>query len=218
VAQHAEWQQQVLLSKLLDRWLDPACSVWTATDPVASSATAGAMRKKRGVQAGVPDTLVWYRGKSITIEMKSPGGKTSDSQRAFRERLLRARVRWWVCCSANAAMVALRRSGVRFREIIREDGRVERWKEPWLASWEIPRADPSESRPWHPKVNQRRRAARQRWLARKRERETQLAAARCQTENVDVANSEETGTQLRPARQPSMPTAEITSFPEGKRP
>jgi hypothetical protein len=210
VARHAEWQQQVLLCKLLDRWLDPDCSCWTATDPVAGSATAGAMRKKRGVQAGVPDTLVWYRGKSITIEMKSPGGRTSDSQRAFRERLLRARVRWWVCCSANAAMVALRRSGVKFREIAHEDGRVERWKEPYLALWEIPRRDPSEPRPWHPKVSAQRRVARQQWRARKREREAQFAA-----ESGKAGAAEIPGTQWRAPFQSSVSIRRSSPFPRG---
>jgi hypothetical protein len=30
----------------------------------------------------------------------------------------------------NAALVALRKSGIKFRTIVHEDGRVERWKEP----------------------------------------------------------------------------------------
>jgi hypothetical protein len=50
VARREEWQEQVKLSLLLDKWLDPACSFWTARDPVAPSATSGAMRKKRGVK------------------------------------------------------------------------------------------------------------------------------------------------------------------------
>jgi len=40
----------VKLSLLLDKWLEPTCTFWTATDPVAPSATSGAMRKKRGVK------------------------------------------------------------------------------------------------------------------------------------------------------------------------
>jgi hypothetical protein len=42
----------VRLALLLDRWLDPACSFWSATDPVAPSATSGAMGKKRVVKPG----------------------------------------------------------------------------------------------------------------------------------------------------------------------
>jgi hypothetical protein len=77
----------VKLARLLDKWLDPACTFWTATDPVAASETSGAMRKKRGVKPGVPDVLVWYPGGSITIELKSRRGQCSPSQRAVREAL-----------------------------------------------------------------------------------------------------------------------------------
>jgi hypothetical protein len=72
-----------------------------------ASVTSGAMRKKRGVKPGVPDVLVWYRGKSIAIELKSRHGQCSRSQRLVRERPLRAGAQWWVCRSANAAMWAL---------------------------------------------------------------------------------------------------------------
>ena len=82
MARREEWQEQVKLSSLLDKWLDPTCTFATATDPVASSATAGAMRKKRGVKAGLPDTLVLHRGKLVTLELKSRQGKCSASQRS----------------------------------------------------------------------------------------------------------------------------------------
>jgi hypothetical protein len=73
-------------------------------DPVAPSATDGAMRKKRGVKPDVPDVLVWYRGKSITIELKSRRGQCSRSRRLARERLLGAGPQWWLARSARAAM------------------------------------------------------------------------------------------------------------------
>jgi len=154
MARREEWQEQVKLSLLLDKWLDPTCTLWTATDPVAPSATSGAMRKKRGVKPGVPDVLVWYRGKSITIELKSRRGQCSRSQRLVREALLRAGARWWVCCSAHAAMWALRKSGVPFRTIVHEDGTLECWQQPELPAWEVPKRNPHERRPrapeWEP--------------------------------------------------------------------
>jgi hypothetical protein len=55
-------------------------------------------------------------------------------------------------------------------KIVNEDGTVERWKQPRLADWEVPRRDPSEPRPQHPEVAARRRAARQRWRVRQRAR------------------------------------------------
>jgi len=154
VARREEWQEQVKLSLLLDKWLDPACTFWTATDPVAPSVTSGAMRKKRGVKPGVPDDLVWYRGKSIGLELKSRRGQCSRSQRAVREAMLRAGAQWWVCRSARAAMWALRKSGVKFRTIVHEDGTVECWQQPELLAWEVPKRNPHERRPrapdWEP--------------------------------------------------------------------
>ena len=75
VSRREEWQEQVKLSLLLDKWLDPACTFATATDPVASSAKSGAMRKKRGVKPGLPDMLVLHRGKLVTLELKSRQGR-----------------------------------------------------------------------------------------------------------------------------------------------
>jgi hypothetical protein len=177
VSRREEWEQQVKLAALLDQWLDPTCTFATATDPVASSATAGAMRKKRGVKAGVPDTLVLHRRKRtactlIAIEMKSRQGKVTASQRATREALLRAGADWWEARSARAAMWALRKSGVRFRTLVYRDGTTERWRQPRLAPWEVPRRDPTEPRPNAPDVAAQRRAARQRWRARQQRRET----------------------------------------------
>jgi hypothetical protein len=108
------------------------------------------MRKKRGVKPGVPDVLVWYRGESITIELKSRRGQCSPSQRAAREALLRAGAQWWVSRSANAAMWALVESGVTFRVLSNDDGTIERWQQPKLPAWEVPKRNPHERRPRAP--------------------------------------------------------------------
>ncbi len=157
MARREEWQEQKKLARLLDKWLDPACTFWTATDPVASSALSGAIRKQRGVKPGVPDQLILYRGKLIAIELKSRCGKCSPPQRAVREDLLRAGARgWWVCRTARAAMWALARSGVCFRTLTNNDGSPERWKPPRLPAWEVPKRNPHERRPrapdWEPEA------------------------------------------------------------------
>lgn len=51
-----EWQQQELLAHLLDKWLEPTCTDWSATGSERPFATSGAMRKKRGVKPGLPTT------------------------------------------------------------------------------------------------------------------------------------------------------------------
>ena len=76
---------------------------------------------------------------------------------------------WWECRSAHAAMWALRKSGVRFRTLVHNNG-TERWWQPRLAPWEVPRGDPAAPRPNASDVAAQRRAARQRWLARQRAR------------------------------------------------
>jgi hypothetical protein len=67
-----------------------------------------------------------------------------------RKGLLRAGAQWWVCRSANAAMLALYKSGVPLRTIVQEDGAIERWQQPELPAWEAPKRDPHERRPRAP--------------------------------------------------------------------
>jgi hypothetical protein len=124
-----EWREQAKLAPLLDRWL-PGDAFWTATDPYVGSAMTGWMRRLRGVRRGVPDDLIWVCGRSICIELKSPSGRCSREQREARTALLRAGAHWWECRSAHAAMWALAESNVKFREIMREDGTIERWISP----------------------------------------------------------------------------------------
>jgi hypothetical protein len=154
VARREEWLQQVRLALLLDRWVDSTTTWWSAIDTVARSASAGRMRKLRGVQPGTPDTLVLFRGKLVALELKSRRGQCSPSQRAVREALLRAGAQWWVCRSANSAMWALVESGVVFRVLNNDDGSTEHWQQPELPAWEMPKRSPRERRPrapdWEP--------------------------------------------------------------------
>lgn len=177
MARREEWQQQVALCRLLDQWMDPAVSFWSAFDPVAGSATSGLMRKRRGVRSGLPDNWIVYRRKLITIEMKSRTGRCNAAQRAAREALIRAGGAWWQCITARSAMWALKRSGVRFREIVHADGKRERWRQPRLAPWEVPRRDPAERRPYAPEVAGERREDARRWRERKHARALEAAAA-----------------------------------------
>jgi hypothetical protein len=157
VARREEWLQQVKLARMLDRWADGATTWWSAIDTVPRSATNGAMRKLRGCKSGTPDTFVLHLGALVAIEMKSRVGKVSPVQRLVREELLRAGVReWWVCRTARSAMWALVQSGVRFREIVQEDGTIECWQQPELPPWEVPKRNPQERRPrapmWEPET------------------------------------------------------------------
>jgi hypothetical protein len=178
VARREEWQTQTEVAARLDAWL-PADAFWTALDPIAPSATSGLLRKRRGCKAGVPDILILYRGKLITIELKSRRGQCSRSQRAVRVALLRAGVAaWWVCRSANAVMWAVAHD-VPFRTIVHEDGTIERWQQPELPAWEVPKRDPHERRPRAPNY----------WEPDEAAEIAELAAASDDAAGDDIASS-----------------------------
>ena len=42
--------------------------------------------KRMGVLAGASDLLLWHRGNSFALELKSPGGRLSDAQLEFLAR------------------------------------------------------------------------------------------------------------------------------------
>ena len=100
MARREEWQTQTEVAARLSRWL-PAVAFWTAVDTVPRSAANGFMRRLRGCRSGVPDILILYRGKLITIELKSRHGEVNPAQRAVREALLRAGAVWWLCKSVK---------------------------------------------------------------------------------------------------------------------
>jgi hypothetical protein len=116
------------------------------------------MRRRRGVKAGLSDVIIWYRGRTYCIELKGPYGQCRPAQRAVREQLLKAGIKaWWQCRTAESAMWAIAKSGIKFRIIVQEDGSLESWQQPPLEPWEIPKTDPRERRPrpqvyWAPKV------------------------------------------------------------------
>ena len=154
---YREWREQQNLCRLLNTWL-PDDAFWTAIDTVARSATAGAMRKRRGVRAGLSDVIIWYRGRTYCIELKGPYGQCRPAQRLVREQMLRAGVSgFWFCRTAESVLVVLADNGVKFRTLVNADGSIERWRRPKLEDWEIPKTDPRERRPrpphyWAPKV------------------------------------------------------------------
>jgi len=154
---YREWREQIKLKSLLDTWL-PDDAFWTSIDTIARSQVAAAMRKRRGVRAGLCDVIVWYRGRTYCIELKGPYGQCRPAQRLVREQMLRAGVSgFWFCRTAESVLVVLADNGVKFRTLTNADGSIERWRRPKLEDWEIPKSDSREKRPrlptyWAPKV------------------------------------------------------------------
>ena len=156
MARGEEWRIQEQLAALLDRWLDPATTWWTAVDTVCPSAFVGMLRRRRGVKAGTPDVLVFHRGKLIGIEIKTRKGRPSESQEAARERLLAAGADWWLARSSRAGMEALRRAGVAFRTIPAPPGAAV-FGLPAAATWE-----PANLEPWEEPTRECRTVVRRR--------------------------------------------------------
>jgi len=107
----------------------------------------------------------------IHIELKSPIGTVSKTQRQRRLELLANGAVWWLARSANAVMVALHRSGVEFRFIARHDGTIECWQPPTLQPWEEPTQNLSCRHVSHPELKARRREAKRRQRAAARDRQ-----------------------------------------------
>lgn len=95
------------VAKFLDAAL-PTDAVWwhTPNGGGRSKAEAGAL-KAQGVKPGVPDVVVFWRGKLICIELKAPGGYPSPAQKLMRDRLQAAGAEWFLARSLEAVQFAL---------------------------------------------------------------------------------------------------------------
>lgn len=96
-----EHEAQIACARMLARVLRPDVC-WTAVDHAnARDKLTGAIRKARGVKAGIPDFLFWHDGRGFAIEFKREDGVLSDAQRDFLRTLIGADVEVAVCWSAS---------------------------------------------------------------------------------------------------------------------
>jgi hypothetical protein len=182
-----EWTQEILLARLLEKWL-PDDAFFSATDGVARSPLSGWIRKQRGCKTGLPDMLIWCRHtKPIAIELKSPSSRCSRVQRAVRLEMLAAGCWWAECRTASAAMAFIAACGLKFRQIVHGNGGVESYRHPVLAPWEQFRTDPKERRPLHPMVRKKFAEANRRYRLRK-ELRAREAAKSAQERNDDAGD------------------------------
>jgi hypothetical protein len=188
-----EWSEQTKLAGLMAKYLDPACTFWTALENKPISLVSAVFQKRRGCRSGLPDQFVLYRGKPIFVELKSRAGVATTVQKQVRVELLPAGATWWMARSARAAMMALHLSGVVFRR---------KWKPPRLKPWEGPFADPNERLPQAPGVAARRRAARR--LSRERQRA-------CNAANLAAALDDAAGKRNAMPRAKSGKGSDVTA-------
>jgi hypothetical protein len=104
---------------------------------------------------------------------QSRWGVVSGPQISTVAELKPAGTEWWMARSANAAMMALYRSGMAFSRP---------WEPPQLVEWEGPFSNPHERLPQEPGVAARRRKEQRPYRERRRARKaTQLAPEPLQT-------------------------------------
>ena len=85
--QHPEDDFHMTVADYLDLALPPdAC--WTTVEHGGKRGKREAGRlKAKGLTPGWPDIQIVYRGRSINIELKAPGGTLSTAQKVMHERL-----------------------------------------------------------------------------------------------------------------------------------
>ena len=161
---HIESSEQIRFTKLLAQYL-PDNVFWSALSNAPRTALAGYLARLRGVRSGLADLIVVYDGRVIWVEMKSPAGVVSKVQRQICAELRVAGADWYLARTAEAALAALRRSNVPFRQP---------WTPPPLEPWEGPFTGAmicsGQRLPQAPEVSAQRRAAQRRWRARQRAR------------------------------------------------
>ena len=79
---------------------------WFAIDHANFAGVAGA-RIGRGIIAGLPDLMFWYRGTAYIIELKTPDGVLSEAQKLLLPVARLAGVPVAICCSAEQVLRAL---------------------------------------------------------------------------------------------------------------
>ena len=72
----------------------------------------GALRKRMGIKAGIPDLLILWRGRLIGLELKAPKGVVRQSQTDMGLAIIEAGGHWASCRSIEDIEAVLRSQGV----------------------------------------------------------------------------------------------------------
>lgn len=93
----------------------PRASWWTAT---ANGAFLGGNKTRRAIQSnrmkrtgvknGTPDIIICHNGRFLSIELKTPGGKQTDSQMAVEDQINIAGGAYALCRSVAGVETVLR--------------------------------------------------------------------------------------------------------------
>lgn len=123
--QHREWKEQEAIATYLHLAL-PDGTYWTAIDQgyvrspnpktgALSSEALGALRRKRGIKASVPDWQIIWQGIVVFVEQKTPKGSLSGGQKEMRDMLIANGVIWGVARSIKDMERILLDAGIPLR-------------------------------------------------------------------------------------------------------
>ena len=83
----------------------------------AKSAFEGAMRKARGVVAGIPDIQIGHEGRTFWIELKAGNGSLSSAQRDLHGVIQAARQKVAICRTLDGIISFLDQNAIPHRGI-----------------------------------------------------------------------------------------------------
>jgi hypothetical protein len=109
-----EWSLQRAIAVYLSKALPPEI-YWSAIDiGSAGSAHQGALRRARGVKAGLPDLLVAFAGRALWLEIKN-GSSLSEPQKLTRDALRANGHAWALVRSLEDVEAACAEAGIPLR-------------------------------------------------------------------------------------------------------
>jgi hypothetical protein len=112
-----EWSLQRAIAVYLSKALPPEI-YWTAIDiGSAGGAHQGALRKARGVRAGLPDLLVAFAGRALWLEIKN-GSSLSEPQKLTRDALRANGHAWALVRSLEDVEAACVSAGIPLRATV----------------------------------------------------------------------------------------------------
>lgn len=97
-----EQKLHIAVASFLKVALPPGVVAFHCPNGGKRSKAEASLLKAMGVLAGVPDwTIILPNGQAAFIELKADGGRMSDAQLDFRERVLALRCGYEVCASID---------------------------------------------------------------------------------------------------------------------
>ena len=118
----SDWTREQRIQREIVQYLHlvlpdpPDGPVWTAVNPVpAKSRAAAGKSKAMGLRAGWPDLMFVWRTRALFVEVKAPGGRAPQYQRAVHAELEAVGAAVRIVRGVEEMQAVLREAGVPLR-------------------------------------------------------------------------------------------------------